>query len=704
MRVELFRWFCSIRGSVKGRIPLRLLRAQAEEQREEYLAACLRLRVVGRAPRITPKWLLAFRREYNISLRCPNKRWKVSKSVLLERLRILWANLFRIRQLILLTHGYDCVMENFDQKPFHMNEAGSKMAKTLDWRGRPCVELKECHASTRARWTATTWSSSASDACAGGLQTKMPLECLFKGGEGVLKTLTSARETLISEGCFGNLQWLSVATSDSGSYATPQIVQMLERHLEPWSDTRQWRILLCDAYKPHADEAVRRLCWNRGYIVVLHGGGTTGVLQVPDTHMHSLLSREYQELEMRDLVTRMQLEPSKLPLRIREDCMRDLVTVYTRGHLHRQTSLGFTHNMLTSALDGSEDHLGRGDAVRFWQELHMDKLRRQIMADVADEHAAGRLPWTYDTVQSLLEDFPARGQLDRLEEGQDDEGETVEENQGFLWDDNVEAVSPDVSDAESQGEADGVSALADDLGVAAQPLLDSMAALDRLHEQALEVEDPRILNVIDAARRKAAKAAMGANQDNHQVVAAMRTECERRRSELMSQQAAALRHREALASLEREREELQKSAEALRKQQADLRAAAERRSHAVACDSAARGFDAEMFGQGKPEGGGPRCKACRWDAFQRVFALLPNLPPEVANNLEHDWPKWDGRQAARYGSAWGSQYRNTLQRLLALSQDGQGERALSWWQGEVHRKVPIPELVIPAMPAVAGPK
>jgi hypothetical protein len=155
----------------------------------------------------------------------------------------------------------------------------------------------------------------------------MPLECLFKGGEGVLKTLTSVRETLISEGCFGNLQWLSVATSDSGSYATPQIVQMLERHLEPWSDTRKWRILLCDAYKPHADEAVRRLCWNRGYIVVLHGGGTTGVLQVPDTHMHSLLSREYQELEMGDLVTRMQLEPSKLPLRAREDCMRDLVTV-----------------------------------------------------------------------------------------------------------------------------------------------------------------------------------------------------------------------------------------------------------------------------------------------------------------------------------------------------------------------------------------
>ena len=57
--------------------------------------------------------------------------WKVSRPVLEERVRITWLNIIRVRRLCVLAHGYDPVMEGWDQKPFHFNESGSQMAKTL---------------------------------------------------------------------------------------------------------------------------------------------------------------------------------------------------------------------------------------------------------------------------------------------------------------------------------------------------------------------------------------------------------------------------------------------------------------------------------------------------------------------------------------------------------------------------------------------
>ncbi|MCP4244982.1 MAG: hypothetical protein GY772_30955, partial [bacterium] len=107
LRQLLFEWFCSIRGAVKTRIPLAALAAQARLLREEYLATALRQRQEVAVPRVTPMWLLRWRREFGVSLRTPNRRWKVSRAVCLERCRITWLNLVRVRQLCLLCNGYD---------------------------------------------------------------------------------------------------------------------------------------------------------------------------------------------------------------------------------------------------------------------------------------------------------------------------------------------------------------------------------------------------------------------------------------------------------------------------------------------------------------------------------------------------------------------------------------------------------------------
>jgi hypothetical protein len=78
------------------------------------------------APVIDYGWLRGWRHEYNVSFRKPNKKWKVPRAVLLERLKTTWLNVIRVRHLAVRTTGSDPVMFNFDQSPFHMNEAGSR--------------------------------------------------------------------------------------------------------------------------------------------------------------------------------------------------------------------------------------------------------------------------------------------------------------------------------------------------------------------------------------------------------------------------------------------------------------------------------------------------------------------------------------------------------------------------------------------------
>ena len=74
-------------------------------------------------------------RQYRVSLRRPNRKYKVARHVLEERLAIFWINLARVRCFIQLAKGYDPHMTNIDQTPYHKNEAGSQGATTLSVNG-----------------------------------------------------------------------------------------------------------------------------------------------------------------------------------------------------------------------------------------------------------------------------------------------------------------------------------------------------------------------------------------------------------------------------------------------------------------------------------------------------------------------------------------------------------------------------------------
>ncbi len=95
-------------------------------------------------------------------MRKPNRKYKVPKAAMAERLEIGWCNVARIRAFCLATHGYDPEIENWDQFPFHNNESGSADTPTLAVAGS-LVPLFEGPADTRERWTAnlTTFSNKA---------------------------------------------------------------------------------------------------------------------------------------------------------------------------------------------------------------------------------------------------------------------------------------------------------------------------------------------------------------------------------------------------------------------------------------------------------------------------------------------------------------------------------------------------------------
>ena len=160
LKEESFRWFCKVRSRVKGRMPLSVLRLKAQLLRKECVKAAVALGVKPTVLEVNSVWLWRFRKAYDISLRLPNRRWKLPRSVLLERLRIMWVNTIRLRTLALLLLGYDLDAHGWDQPPFHMSDSGSKHRKTSALRGAPAVALKELADQTRDRWTASTWTTS----------------------------------------------------------------------------------------------------------------------------------------------------------------------------------------------------------------------------------------------------------------------------------------------------------------------------------------------------------------------------------------------------------------------------------------------------------------------------------------------------------------------------------------------------------------
>ena len=88
VRGLLFEWFSVLRNSVAVRIPPKLVMVKAAQLVEDYVKECLLRGVQPDPPSISSQWMKEWLSQYRVRLRRPNRKYKVAKHVLEERLVI----------------------------------------------------------------------------------------------------------------------------------------------------------------------------------------------------------------------------------------------------------------------------------------------------------------------------------------------------------------------------------------------------------------------------------------------------------------------------------------------------------------------------------------------------------------------------------------------------------------------------------------
>ena len=99
---------------------------------------------------------------------------------------------------------------------------------------------------------------------------------------------------------------------------------------------------------------VRKALYERGYILVVMGGGITGFIQANDTDLHRRLKALYRQEEM-DLMLKMLEKDNKVPSPNRKDMVEMLLSPWK--DVPSNFAEVFKKRFVTNALDGSEDHL-----------------------------------------------------------------------------------------------------------------------------------------------------------------------------------------------------------------------------------------------------------------------------------------------------------------------------------------------------------
>ena len=108
-------------------------------------------------------------------------------------------------------------------------------------------------------------------------------------------------------------------------------------------------------YAVHFMPDVRKTLYERGYILVLIGGGITGDVQINDTHMHRPLKRHYRDEEAELMLKKLPENSSKIPSPDRSEIIN--LTIGAWNNITVDCPRAFQQNFVTSTFDGSEDFL-----------------------------------------------------------------------------------------------------------------------------------------------------------------------------------------------------------------------------------------------------------------------------------------------------------------------------------------------------------
>ena len=116
LREALCDWFVDMR-TVFVKIPPNMIKKQAKHLSKKIFGKAREKGLWPDLPQITNIWVRNWRREYGVSLRKPNTKFKLSRATLILRAQHMWRANFRIRRLASVCLGVEMHLWGMGQKP-----------------------------------------------------------------------------------------------------------------------------------------------------------------------------------------------------------------------------------------------------------------------------------------------------------------------------------------------------------------------------------------------------------------------------------------------------------------------------------------------------------------------------------------------------------------------------------------------------------
>lgn len=695
VRRALYEWWSGLRYAIDwkqiiaesrsrgkkhlARFPREVVKLKARQLFHDHSYACLLNGAPVAISIVDSHWCRRWEEEHGLSMRVANRKYAVPRPVVKQRLEILWVVLFRLRLFIFLVFGYDPLILNFDQSPFHHNESGSQNKPTLAVRAGT-VPIVEGNAAVKSRWSGNFTTASRFDEHAKPAQIPA-VECMFKfERDGSVNT--RLQNYLRSRGFPA---WFTVSVAPKGSYCECDIIAFLEKHLEPWREGRDWRILLCDDYSAHKTINIWNLCWSRGYIRLVHGGGATPFSQTPDTDLNQHVRKDFGEKEARLLLEKMrcgQVVPALTP----EEAMELMFEVMSNTALHKAASVGFKKVGQSIDLHGGEDESVCREAGVFWNEETTDKypnMRAKInveLAAVAGEVASGGLRWCQGDVLRLITPYPTNKKVDQILEALAEDFYHDDVHALTNGDDATAVADSDqgASDSSTDGDDAMICHGADE--AAQSSAVDTIEQAELSAEQADEIQ--KVKSTIDALQ-----ATIETLQKIGQVSvvqsAQLQLDKERRKMRKLSQESPAvaesfarLRQAEDQESLRARRlaDQHREQQKSIAKAIGDKKAAVaelkqtKRKNQDMESVSASRHalktFTLEALGEGSTNAGGAKGKKNRHEVLDRLSRIRAGLSAGQKNDWQWFKEAWDKEMVKLHGAGWAKLFAAWMQKTL----------------------------------------
>ena len=170
-----------------------------------------------------------------------------------------------------------------------------------------------------------------------------PLEFVFKG-RGIRVKVSPPEQA-------------TAQRSDKGSYRTEHVLKCIESlptvpiHFAP----EKRRIFTLNDYSAHLVPEVEEAFFKKEYFLIIIARRITGDIQVNDTSYHRQVKALYCKHEMELMLKKLQKDPKKIPQPTRDEMMNMFQKSWNESCAKVNNKNLFKTNMITIALDGSEN-------------------------------------------------------------------------------------------------------------------------------------------------------------------------------------------------------------------------------------------------------------------------------------------------------------------------------------------------------------